>query len=439
LRAANLAFTQTLDLDAVLDALLDYLHQFIPYDHASVVLLEEDAGPTVRATRSYPFPGPCGGPPEAAGEPEEPSLIRRVLESQESLLLSDLNGCKADIHGQPSAPSRADPKGRRANKECGPSWLGVPLVASGQVIGVCSMHQAQAGFFTQEHRQLAESLALQAAIAIQHARLFEQVRVGRERLQNLSRRLVEVQETERRHIARELHDQAGQALTSLMVGLRLLEEGSRDAQAVGAHVAELKSTTNGVLESLHRLASDLRPASLDHLGLGAALRQYTDAFSRQHNLVVQFEMVGLPFPGPPETAGQAAGAGEPSGFHPIEPSGFHETKRLSPAMETALYRIVQEGLTNVARHAQATHVSVLLARHGDRVITIVEDNGLGFDPMAATHSGRLGLLGMRERAEMLGGSLVVESSPGIGTTLCVEVPYDHPFEPSGYYSNSNCG
>jgi signal transduction histidine kinase len=100
-------------------------------------------------------------------------------------------------------------------------------------------------------------------------------------------------------------------------------------------------------------------------------------------------------------------------------------------METALYRIVQEGLTNVARHAQATHVSVLLARHGDRVITIVEDNGLGFDPMAATHSGRLGLLGMRERAEMLGGSLVVESSPGIGTTLCVEVPYGHPFEPSG--------
>jgi signal transduction histidine kinase len=277
------------------------------------------------------------------------------------------------------------------------NWLGVPLVIGGQVIGLCAMDKAQAGFFSQEHQRLAEALASQAAIAIQNARLFEQVHIGRERLQALSRQLVEVQESERRHIARELHDQAGQALTSLMVGLRLLEESADDGQAVTARVTELKGTVDGVLESLHRLAADLRPASLDHLGLVEALRQYVETFGLQHDLAVQFEAVGL------------------------------EGERLSPAQETALFRIVQEALTNIARHAQATRADVLLERRDDRVITIVEDDGLGFDPDEAMQGDRLGLLGMGERAEMLGGTLVVESSPGAGATLFVEVPYVHSY------------
>jgi signal transduction histidine kinase len=256
------------------------------------------------------------------------------------------------------------------------------------------MSKAQPGCFSQQQQHLAEALAAQAAVAIQNARLFEQVRLGRERLQSLSRQLVEVQEIERRNIARELHDEAGQALTSLMVGLRLLEEEHR-SEAIATRIADLKHTVDSVLESLHQLASDLRPASLDHLGLVAALRQYTETFSRQHHLAVQFETVGF------------------------------EARRLSPMAEIALYRIVQEALTNVARHAQATRVDVLLECHGDRLIALVEDNGLGFDPQTAMQRGRLGLPGMRERAEMLGGSLEVESSPEGGTTLFVEVPHVH--------------
>ena len=158
---------------------------------------------------------------------------------------------------------------------------------------------------------------------------------------------------------------------------------------------ELKGTIDSVLENLHQLATDLRPASLDHLGLVATLRQYTEAFSRQHGLIVQFETVSL------------------------------EDERLAPMVETALYRIVQEALTNVVRHAKATRADVLLERQGDRVITIVEDDGVGFDLAAAMRNGRLGLVGVQERAEMLGGALVVESAPGAGTTLFVEVPYDH--------------
>jgi signal transduction histidine kinase len=211
---------------------------------------------------------------------------------------------------------------------------------------------------------------------------------------------VEIQETERRNIARELHDEASQALTSLMVGLRLLEREADSPESVVAQVAELKSRASDILENLHRLAIDLRPASLDHVGLVAALRQYINTFGQQHNQTMQFEVVGL------------------------------DDKRLPPAVETNLYRIVQEALTNVVRHTKATHIDVLLERRGEQLITIIEDNGNGFDPQTAGQNGRLGLLGMRERAEMLGGTLVVESTIGTGTTIYVEVPYVH--------SDSNC-
>jgi signal transduction histidine kinase len=148
-----------------------------------------------------------------------------------------------------------------------------------------------------------------------------------------------------------------------------------------------------MLENLHRLAMNLRPAALDHLGLVPALEQYIETFNQQYSIKTQFEAVGL---------------GE---------------ERLLPEIETALYRIVQESLTNVVRHAQATQADVLVKRRDDQVITIVEDNGEGFDPETAMQTSRLGLLGMRERAEMLNGKLVIESTPGSGTTVLVEVPH----------------
>jgi signal transduction histidine kinase len=228
---------------------------------------------------------------------------------------------------------------------------------------------------------------------VQNAWLFQQVRTGRERLRALSRRLVEIQETERRYIARELHDEAGQALTSLMVGLRLLERQAHRREAVIAGVEELMQMVDGVIDNLHRLSMHLRPAALDHLGLVAALRQYAEAISGQHGLTLEFEAVGL-------------------------------AERLPPDMEASVHRIVQEALTNVVRHAQATRVDVLLERRGDKLVVLVEDNGVGFDPATVYESGRLGVFGMRERTEMLGGTLTVESSPGAGTTLLLEIPYD---------------
>jgi PAS domain S-box-containing protein len=273
------------------------------------------------------------------------------------------------------------------------SMLCVPLRSKGHTIGAIEAMNKRSGPFDREDLRLLSSLAAPAATAIENARLFEQVRSGRERLQALSRRLVEVQEAERRHISRELHDETGQALSSLLLGLSLLEREADRPQAVIARANELENMVDEVLNNLHRLAMNLRPASLDHLGLMSALENLIESFGKQHGLNMQFETVGL------------------------------DSERLPPAVETALYRIVQEALTNVIRHAQATRVDVLLERRDDQIVTIVEDDGVGFDPHEAVQSGRMGIFGMRERAEMLDGTLVIESTVGTGTTVFVEVPY----------------
>jgi signal transduction histidine kinase len=210
----------------------------------------------------------------------------------------------------------------------------------------------------------------------------------------LSRRLVEIQESERQYISRELHDETGQALTSLMLRLGLLERDMHRGMHVADRVAELKRTVEEVLEDLHGLAIDLRPSSLDHVGLVAALRQYAERITERHGLIVDFGALGF------------------------------DEERLPPEMEITIYRIVQEALVNVVRHAQATHADVVVERRPDRVRVIVEDNGRGFDAATAMYTGRLGLLGMRERAEMLGGRLVIDSAPGAGTTVLMEAAYD---------------
>ena len=160
--------------------------------------------------------------------------------------------------------------------------------------------------------------------------------------------------------------------------------------------AELTRTAEEVLENLHRLAANLRPASLDHLGLEAAIRQHLAGIESTYGLTVRFKAHEL------------------------------DGERLPSVVETALYRVVQEALTNVVRHAKATAVDVLAERREGRVVVMVEDNGTGFDAERLAESDQLGLLGMRERAETLGGTLTVESSPSAGTTVVVEVPCAHP-------------
>ena len=230
------------------------------------------------------------------------------------------------------------------------------------------------------------------------ARANEELQAGRQRMKTLSRRLVDVQESERRVIAHELHDEAGQILASLMMNLKRIEQSTAQPQVILAETAEIEAILINLQENLHRLAMSLRPASLDHLGLVTAVRQNAEVTAEKHGLKMQFK-------------------------------ANIDDDQLSADAQIGLYRIIQETLTNVVRHAKATDVDILLHRRNDTLIAVIEDNGCGFDPGLTSKRESLGLLGMRERAEMLGGKLNIESAPGKGTTIQVEVPY----------ANSNSG
>jgi signal transduction histidine kinase len=203
------------------------------------------------------------------------------------------------------------------------------------------------------------------------------------------RRVVEAQELERKRLARELHDETGQALTSIILGLRTVDDATSDEERSEAlrRVRELVLST---LNDVRRLAVELRPQALDDFGLVPALERLSDTFQQTSGIAVHFE----------------AQLGE---------------QRLPPEAETALYRIVQEALTNVAKHAGASNVSVLLTRKDGGVVAVVEDDGRGLASGAESGDG-LGLVGMRERVSLLGGRLALESAGTVGTTLVAEVP-----------------
>jgi signal transduction histidine kinase len=271
----------------------------------------------------------------------------------------------------------------------------LPMIQGNRVVGFITLLSDRAGVFTRESILRLGSFASHAALTIENARLYQDMKESREQLQSLSRRLVEVQENERRTVARELHDEAGQALTSLVIQLKLLQQSASDPGQVQAGTAKLIGEVETVMENLHRLAMDLRPASLDHLGLIAALQQHCETLADQHGIRVAFEAIGI-------------------------------EGRVAPEVETALYRIVQEALNNVVRHAQATRADVLLEGRGDRIMVIIEDNGRGFEPETASGPGHLGLVGIQERAMAIGGSLTIESTLRGGTALFVEVRNAYP-------------
>jgi signal transduction histidine kinase len=241
----------------------------------------------------------------------------------------------------------------------------------------------------------ARTSELAAANAVLQAHIGERERAEQAR-QLLLRQLVSAQEEERRRLARELHDQMGQDLTVLMLGLKALRDTAPDDSPVHARVEPLQSLAARMGREVRTLALQLRPPALDDLGLVATLANDVEQWSARVLIAVDFHTIGL------------------------------EERRLPSAIETALYRLVQEALTNVLKHAQAASVSLIIERRVDAVQMIVEDDGLGFDVEAMWRNAhteqRLGLIGMAERAAQLGGTLTIESAPGSGTTVFVRIP-----------------
>jgi signal transduction histidine kinase len=222
----------------------------------------------------------------------------------------------------------------------------------------------------------------------------EELKRKEEMRAQLLAKVIGAQEEERKRIARELHDETSQALTSLMVGLRFIEDSDGTVK-VREKTAELRALAARTLDEVHGLATELRPSLLDDLGLAAAIQRYIKEYSAKMNISVDSHVGGL--------SGQ----------------------RLLPEIEVALYRIIQEALTNVAKHAEAKNVSVILTYRHSSLVAVIEDDGKGFDVnrvMASAHEKKLGLFGMQERAFLIGGEFTIESQPGAGTTIFLEVP-----------------
>jgi len=273
-----------------------------------------------------------------------------------------------------------------------------PLILDGRVQGIMVVGGDD---LTEAEVPAITAFANQATIAIENARLLDAVSKHRRDLQQLSSQLVVAQEDERKRIAQELHDELGQALTAIRINLAALEHDlpTDKSSTTRDRVEEALAMADSMLNQIRALALELRPSLLDDLGLGPTLKWYVGSFAKRLGIDVELDVQGL-------------------------------EKRLPPDVEIALYRLVQEALTNVARHAQASRVVVHMTRKNDLVETYVEDDGQGFESgdRAAEDvwSSGAGLLGMRERVSALGGSLSIRSNVGDGTKLYIEIPLGMP-------------
>jgi signal transduction histidine kinase len=378
---AEATSTGRLDLPRMLEQALEVVLEVTGLPAGWVMLLSEEGADPVLASSS-------GLPPEiverqaAYRSPE--CECARALESRRPLVVHPLHT---------TCPIRALDLGDGRSPACHAT---VPLLARSRVLGVLNL----AG---DDPRALDDELTLlgaigrQLGVAIENARLWDELR-HRDLLRGqLLRQAIAAQEEERKRIARELHDQIGQALASILVWLRALEaNGSGGLLAHPDRLQELKAIVAETLDGVRDLALELRPSVLDDLGLVPALQRYARTCQDRHGLAIDLQTVGL------------------------------EGVRLPPPVETALYRIVQEALTNAAQHACAHRVSLLLEVRAGAVVAIVEDDGCGFEVDRLMHGPVderwLGLSGMRERARLLGGRLSIESALGEGTTVFVEVP-----------------
>jgi PAS domain S-box-containing protein len=524
LRDANIALTENLSLDRILETLLDYLTKLVPYDSANVMLRKGESQFVVSALRRYEGFQDVETTRAIAFDGNTNPLLRRICLTKQSVVVPDTN----------NEPEWQLVTGADHVR----NWMGVPLVASGKVIGLYSLDKAEPNFFKPQHARVAETLAARAASAIQNAQLFEQsqhyvaeleariterknaetaLRESEERYRELfenardaiyvhdldgkyisvnraaealsgytrdeilgrhfsdfvarehvgqvcdcllskleregettyeveiiakdgrrvpvevssrgiyengaivsvqgtarditerkqaqdtlrmfSRQLIEAQEDERRRIARDLHDQIGQALTAVKMTLYTVQRFSSGPEA--SHY--LKDNIDAVDEALRLvrdLSVDLRPPLLDDLGLATALCWYVDRYEKRAGVTTEV-LIELP----------------------------NQNERFSRDLETACFRIAQEALTNVARHARAAHVVLQLTRTATTLEMVVRDDGVGFDPAAlrkrASRVATLGLVGMQERAHAAGGMLGIHSKVSQGTEVRFSVPIDN--------------
>ena len=354
----------TLDLDVLLNEALTRIVTMVEPMRAGTIFLFDEGEHALVARASYrnPTTSNSSGLCDRAGD-----LAQRAFETREPAYDSG------------------------ENKE---SMLALPLISNGKATGaLCLMH---AGSFT--NFAVLQTLARQLVIAIENARLYEQVQEKEEVRGHLLERVVAAQEEERKRLARDLHDQTGQRLTAMALGISTVNELlDRNPALARERLKELETMSAGAIDDLRQFVSDLRPALLDDLGLVAALRQMSKQTEERSGVAIDYNVSG-------------------------------RRRRLTSQIETVLYRIAQEALNNTVRHARATHAIIDLNFSDSAVVLTIEDNGKGFEPISVlkpqAQVRAWGLLGMQERVALVGGQSNIESSPGRGTRLVATIPLE---------------
>ena len=374
------ALNGTLDHQKVLERILDNVSKVVPNDTADIMLVEGDSGFVV----SYH---------SATGYRLEDDILTRRIVLADFPILHHLAATRQPV-------VIADTKESALWVEVDSvawigSYVGAPVIGKGQVIGLLNLNSAGRGFYTPLHAERLQAFANQAAAAIENARLFEKVQASHHDLQRLTNKIVTVEAEERRRVSRELHDEAGQALTSLKVSLESIREDlPPDSPALRQKLDQAIQLTASTHEHIRLLAHGLRPPALDVLGLNGALEVYCLEFARRTHLTIHYTGVELP--------------------------------ALTGAIDICLYRTAQEAFANALKHARAKQVRVTLGLDGGVITLSVEDDGIGFD-LGEQAAGReqgwgIGLAGIKDRLQLLGGRLEIVSCPGEGARLVARVP-----------------
>ncbi len=370
---ASHALTATFDLDTVFEILMKETRNVLPAAEGITLFLLDPATRTiaVRACSGFEMASPCAnvGIAGRVFESHQPSLVRTAAEG-------DTVGSRV-VH----------------------SALGVPLGVKGTPLGALVVYSfTQENAFSESDTPILQALANQAATAIENARLYAALAEKEQMRAQLLEQVIEAQEEERKRIARELHDDFAQTLTALTINLQSTMQNLPDGlNGTRQHLAETQALTSQTLQEINHWILELRPTVLDDLGLVPAIRWYAESRLEPEHAQVEVETVGL-------------------------------KNRLPTGIETALFRIVQEAVSNIAKHARARRVTIRLSTDGAHITLTVRDDGTGFQ----TREGfvlkdgmrGIGLLGMRERTALLGGSLRIDSEIGGGTRVEVEIPWN---------------
>ena len=386
LNSISAAVSGSLELPKILQALKNLFVEQLALP-AGIVLFYDKTSDTLELKASWGFA--AGALPEAARFAVAGSHFEPVIREQETIRTVDF--CEAELLALGLQKSDFEWQ----------SHLCVPLLSKGTVQGVLGIFGQALTTFAEAQVTFFQTVGQQVGVAIQNAQLFEQMLAGRERLRQLTQQVVSAQEAERHRVSRELHDEAGQALTVLKFTLQMMltdlpGEGVNvvNPELLRPHLLEAIALCETTMEGIRLLAHDLRPAALDDLDLNLTLEGFCHDFAEHTNLAITYEGV--------------------------------ESLILPEPTEITLYRFLQEALTNVTKHAYAYRVWVTLEYENGVVSLVVQDDGKGFAEQTvkqgSTQAKGMGLPGMRERLELLGGWLETHSDPGHGVRLVARIP-----------------